>query len=784
MPTVTFNTIGELVTYINQFIKVNDNNEITGEQHNNVENGLVDFIISSPENYNRANVTATASSFVAVASQCVLIFKSGATGSVRLTDNKWNEWVVYNNSGANKTLVGSISSYKTNTGVTKNYFSNETVTHLAKGNDNVWYQVDNGAGGGSSITGDDGVIVESNVAKITGRFDTVDEFATYDKSTTQISVADPVRGGLFNLYTGSDAADEYMVFEDAIGRKWQRFVQDTTLNARWFKFNAFNTALSNAQNDMAPYMRAMLDYVNTHPKFTEIYIPEDKRTPDLGYFFLTRVTLDAKVKIRGDGATNYPKTKLLAWVDTGLFFQPYLKADGDVTNTQLENLNMSASTSTDITVPLFETRAQTHWRNVRIEGTGGNGGNCLSIIALADPGPLLGNADRSSFYNCSFNQGYNGTYLYGQDANKITFYDCEWIGNRRWGLWDNGFLGNTVYSPHFAFNGANGINSNSVVSYGGSYYVCLTDEGSSNINQQPDISPTYWHEMVGGGAASTPWNSATIYLSGGPYAVTDLNSWSKCYDIYTECGQPPSKLNTRSEMTAGDNCAGVIYSTGGVYKYILSSVETQTGSKEYITPNSHVSIGAARPGGNTSALYMEISNGNPTSIHANALGPFCSIKLNQSADAGIPALIAYSGGARYLNFYPGNTLVMQLQESLGMLPGANNTFDLGMSGQQWKDIWGQTYYGSGASLTGVTKPADLDAKLKTGSFSQVGAATTTFTVTIGVTEPDANYRVNVTPTAALSAALFYVTNKTTTTFDVVYLAGLTGPVTFDWAVAY
>lgn len=149
MPTVIFNTIGELVTYIDQFIKVNHNNEITGEQHNNVENGLAQFIISSPRNYNKAYVTATAGAFVAVASQCVLVFKSGGTGSVQLIDNKWNEWVVYNNSGANKSLAGSISTYKTSTGQTKNYFSNGVVTHLVKGSDNVWYQIDNVAGGGS-----------------------------------------------------------------------------------------------------------------------------------------------------------------------------------------------------------------------------------------------------------------------------------------------------------------------------------------------------------------------------------------------------------------------------------------------------------------------------------------------------------------------------------------------------------------------------------------------------------------------------------------------------------
>ena len=73
-------------------------------------------------------------------------------------------------------------------------------------------------------------------------------------------------------------------------------------------------------------------------------------------------------------------------------------------------------------------------------------------------------------------------------------------------------------------------------------------------------------------------------------------------------------------------------------------------------------------------------------------------------------------------------------------------------------------------------------KLKAGSYSQVGTATTTFTVTFGGTQPNATYKVVVTPTAALSAALFYVTNKTTTTFNVMYLAGLTGTVTFDWVL--
>lgn len=81
-------------------------------------------------------------------------------------------------------------------------------------------------------------------------------------------------------------------------------------------------------------------------------------------------------------------------------------------------------------------------------------------------------------------------------------------------------------------------------------------------------------------------------------------------------------------------------------------------------------------------------------------------------------------------------------------------------------------------VTSTQLRADLG--IIANSFSGVGTATTVFTVTIGTTQANATYKVNVTPTSALSAALFYVTNKTTTTFDVTYLAGLTGTVTFDW----
>lgn len=77
----------------------------------------------------------------------------------------------------------------------------------------------------------------------------------------------------------------------------------------------------------------------------------------------------------------------------------------------------------------------------------------------------------------------------------------------------------------------------------------------------------------------------------------------------------------------------------------------------------------------------------------------------------------------------------------------------------------------------------ISSKLKSGAFSQVVVAVNVFTVTFGGTQADTNYQVVITPTAAVFAAVHYVTNKTTTTFDVTYVAGLTGNVTFDWVMA-
>lgn len=67
-----------------------------------------------------------------------------------------------------------------------------------------------------------------------------------------------------------------------------------------------------------------------------------------------------------------------------------------------------------------------------------------------------------------------------------------------------------------------------------------------------------------------------------------------------------------------------------------------------------------------------------------------------------------------------------------------------------------------------------------GIYSDTVTAQSTFTVSIGSTLANTNYKVVISPDNALSAVSFYINNKTTTTFDIVVLSPLTGTISFEW----
>lgn len=85
--------------------------------------------------------------------------------------------------------------------------------------------------------------------------------------------------------------------------------------------------------------------------------------------------------------------------------------------------------------------------------------------------------------------------------------------------------------------------------------------------------------------------------------------------------------------------------------------------------------------------------------------------------------------------------------------------------------------GAGLSLSGGTLSATTS--VFGGSVSATVTAVTTFVVS-PPTQVNNTYQVVITPSNALTSVNYYVTNKTTTSFDVVFTSALTGTVAFDW----
>jgi hypothetical protein len=166
----------------------------------------------------------------------------------------------------------------------------------------------------------------------------------------------------------------------------------------------------------------------------------------------------------------------------------------------------------------------------------------------------------------------------------------------------------------------------------------------------------------------------------------------------------------------------------------------------------------------------------------------CSIKSTNS-----PLGVATPVGTG--NFLVKNTTFEVVNAVPLMLGGAGGTRTLTVAGLSTNATMLSDQNGTGVTVTVIGKNSVADgvdskdavnkgqldsASGSAGSYTATGTATTTFTVTIGTTQADALYKVTASPSNALSAVMFYINNKTTTTFDVVFVTGLTGAVAFDW----
>lgn len=336
---------------------------------------------------------------------------------------------------------------------------------------------------------------------------------------------------------------------------------------RWFSsiisvnINSFGASTNSSDNRAA--IMAARDYIYSNPvaKLT-LYIPKGV------YQISDSIKFDKAIRILGEGTIGQPAS-IFVFPEgkKGLIFSFANGANGfgaDVQNLAVTGQFTAGYNNT--TVHGITIRTRVYFNNVHVTQYDGNG-FFVSACGIPPSGDNnnYGNADHSIFLNCSATFCTNGFYSEGCDAHIHDISDCNFSQNRRWGYFGRALLGDKLDNVHFAFNGVAVPGAKSVVTYAGKYYVAKSgydgywiDATDSNFNKQPDISPDYWMEVTATMVPHGAWANNIRYYSGGAAIVKGVNAWTKFDNCYTEGGQPPVVLNTRSIWEYGTNGAGVV----------------------------------------------------------------------------------------------------------------------------------------------------------------------------------------------------------------------------------
>lgn len=577
----------------------------------------------------------------------------------------------------------------------------------------------------------------SSFAWNTNSLQSVTDIATCSTALSNVLIIrDSIRGGLFIKYNGSDAADNGMVFTDALNNKWKRQTSSNILNAQWYGAKSDNEVTDNL-----PIFTAIKAYSKKHPQYRVIYFPYDSTLEPVynRYYFSDSILIDWDVTITGDGTYKNPKTRFYFPQNKPGIVVKYLNGSSGI-NVNIRNLRIAgANGANNNTKHGITIGATTNLYNITIDQYDGNG---IHISACATPpsgdNNNYGNAAFSNIEAVTVHYATNGMFIEGCDASTIRINECDFSQNERWGVFDNGFLGNAYHQPHFAFNGVQAVGGSSVVSYGGKWYVALPghdgyygDATDSNYNKQPDISPTYWMEVTQ--MTSVVWNSSTRYYSGGPICVKNPNAKAEIFSPYTEEFQPPIWLNYRAIVYNGNN--GALVKGYGAWRNMYAGMDMLNNAKLYVEKDAEI-IGTVTAGN-------FIGNGaGITGITASAT--FAGLTGQPTDNANLSAALAGKQAA--------GTYATGTGSAMGVNTGDNATNtqysglaaskqDVLVSGTNIKTVNGTTLLGSGdlvVSGSGAPTFLNLTANFSSTSVTEAAVTGWSFAVTSGKT-----YRIEV-----------------------------------------
>ena len=418
-------------------------------------------------------------------------------------------------------------------------------------------------GSGLNITADGTVSLASGTATIS-TIPYISDFATFSANVTAVMVTDSSRGGYFTLYNGKDAVDNGMLFGDALGRKWRRFTQGEKIFMSWYGLTPYN----NYSVDVAPTIRKAVAYVIAHPQqFSTVTLDVCKENS--WYLIGSQIALGG-IRFEGSGGRDrHPGTmfQILAGI------QPFdIRTEAaNVSNIAVRHY---AGNPLDSFNHSFKIRAFVKFENVQvISNPNGNGfdiSGCGPALSTAKDG-IFGNPDHSIFINCQASDCLNGAELKGCDANAILFQSCNFSQNRKWGVFDNGFLGNTYLTTHWASNSQ--VN-NSGSRVGDTTFYPYPDSVYNIVGKYPPTHRTYWYKTNFTGS-NEQWNKTRKYWGGGPLWANNPNSNHAIISCYTEDFQANSIISPRSAWYEGTSGSPVV---GGMWQHTFGGNTFFTGA--------------------------------------------------------------------------------------------------------------------------------------------------------------------------------------------------------------
>lgn len=134
------------IAYILQYWIQNSHQLITGTIGQNVVWNLAQFIKKNPENWEKATViTDPIINYTTQSKECIIIFTNNSSGSIDFGDNIWNKWYFINATSNTRTIAGGKFYYDIN-GDAQTSIPARSVLHIAKGEDDFWYQTNGSSG--------------------------------------------------------------------------------------------------------------------------------------------------------------------------------------------------------------------------------------------------------------------------------------------------------------------------------------------------------------------------------------------------------------------------------------------------------------------------------------------------------------------------------------------------------------------------------------------------------------------------------------------------------------